>query len=117
MIIRTFGMKGGNPPGATSVLDCRGIRNPHHVPSLKKLTGKDAAVQEFVMADPAAAHAVTSLVERLTHQADIAWVACYGGKHRSVAVAEVAARRLRSRGHTVTVEHLALSPLQGGHRG
>lgn len=117
MIIRTFGMKGGNPPGATAVIDCRGLRNPHHVPALKRLTGLEHEVQEYVMADPAAEHVVCTIIERLTHQTGIVWVACYGGRHRSVAVAERAARRLRSRGNTVKVEHMALSSLQGGPRG
>ncbi len=34
------------------VLDCRAIKNnPHHEPELKALTGRDACVQQYVMAD------------------------------------------------------------------
>ncbi|QXN72749.1 RapZ-like protein [Rhodobacter phage RcZahn] len=112
MIINTFGFRDGLPVGATDVIDCRGLRNPHSVPRLRRMNGTDEEVQAYVMADPAAENIVARIIERLTYHADIAWVACYGGQHRSVSVAEQAAKRLRGLGHTVEVEHLALHPLQ-----
>lgn len=113
MIINTFGFRDGLPVGAENVIDCRGLRNPHSVPTLRRKNGLDAEVQSYVMADPDAEALVAAVAQQLLSGKDVAWVACYGGQHRSVSIAERAAQRLRNWGHAVTVEHLALHPLQG----
>ena len=45
----SFGFKYGLPVDADMVADCRFLPNPHWVPSLRPLTGQDAAVREYVL--------------------------------------------------------------------
>ena len=81
-----------------TVIDVRGpLRdaNPHHEPSLKPLTGLDSRVLAYIT-DRAKEGVFEGLVGQVVAAAlagdDVA-VMCVGGKHRSVAVAEAAARR------------------------
>lgn len=92
-----------------TVIDVRGpLRdaNPHHEPSLKLLTGLDSRVLAYIT-DRAKEGVLEGLVGQVVAAAlaggDVA-VMCVGGKHRSVAVAEAAARRLG----TGRAHHLAL---------
>lgn len=94
-------------PGALTVL-CTQLANPHKVARLRALTGQDSAVAEYLSSDlflePTLGRA-RDLVERGANH--IAF-ACYGGKHRSVYVAERFAQELRAQGHSVTLRHLDL---------
>lgn len=74
---------------APLVIDCRGLYNPHSSPELRKLTGKDEAVQEAVLTAPGSGPIVHRAMEHLKSSPD-AQVAfgCSYGKHRSVALAE-----------------------------
>ena len=49
-----FGYKNGAPADAAIVIDVRFLDNPYWVPELRDLSGRDAAVAEFVMKQPAA---------------------------------------------------------------
>jgi UPF0042 nucleotide-binding protein len=113
--VLSFGYKHGLPLDADLVLDCRFLPNPHWVPELKALTGLDEPVQEYVLGQSEAAEFVTRLDDLLTFlmpaflregrsYLTIA-VGCTGGRHRSVAVAEELARRLRDEGYTLVVHH------------
>jgi UPF0042 nucleotide-binding protein len=103
--IVSFGFKYGIPVDADLVFDLRYLPNPHFVPELKPLTGMDARVSRFVLDAPETKELLTDLESMLTRllpryeregkaYLTIA-VGCTGGKHRSVAVAEELARRLR----------------------
>ncbi|ROS74427.1 RNase adapter RapZ [Cellulomonas sp. PhB143] len=111
--IVSFGFKYGIPLDADHVVDVRFLANPYWVSELRHLTGRDAPVRDYVLALPGA----KVFVERYSHAlepvlagyldeekryATIA-VGCTGGKHRSVAVADELAGRLRDAGHRVTV--------------
>ena len=102
--VTAFGFKNGLPPAASFVFDARFLDNPYWVPELRDLTGRDAAVREYVMNQPAAgsfATRVTAMLLELLpelrargrHQVEIA-IGCTGGRHRSVALAEEVGRRL-----------------------
>jgi RNase adapter protein RapZ len=114
VIVESFSYKHGVPPAGASVIDCRRMRNPHFIPSLKPLDGRTDAVREYVKTDPACKPMIDDVVHRVMLARDggalptIAF-GCYGGKHRSVAMAELAARSLRDAGCAVDVEHSALS--------
>ncbi len=110
MLVRilSFGFKYGLPAEADLVFDVRFLPNPHFVPELQPRTGLDTEVARFVLqTDEAEAlldRLVPLLVEtlpRYEHEGKayltIA-VGCTGGRHRSVAVAEELAKRLR--GHS-----------------
>jgi UPF0042 nucleotide-binding protein len=113
--ILSFGYKHGIPVDADLVFDCRFLPNPHWVEPLRPLTGKALAVKEYVLGQDAAGpflDRVDDLLEFLLPEyvaegkayLTVA-VGCTGGRHRSVAISEELARRLRQHGHAPTVEH------------
>jgi len=116
LTVMSFGFKYGLPPDADMVADLRFLPNPFWIPELAHLTGQDEAVRDYVLAQPDAPEFLEHYVAALGAVADgyrrenkrhatIA-MGCTGGKHRSVAMAEEVARRLRSLpGVSVTVRH------------
>jgi UPF0042 nucleotide-binding protein len=116
LTVLSFGFKYGLPPDADMVADLRFLPNPYWVPELSPLTGQDDAVRDYVLSQPDAPEFVEHYVAALAAVADgyrrenkrhatIA-MGCTGGKHRSVAMAEEVARRLRALpGVSVTVRH------------
>ena len=106
VIVESFGFKYGVPRDVDLQLDMRFLPNPYWVPELRRFSGRDAAVAEYVLSDPS----VEDYLESAEKMAEIAMegyrregkrymilgVGCTGGKHRSVAVAEQLCRRLRS---------------------
>lgn len=111
----SFGFKYGIPVDADFVADVRFLPNPFWVPELRELTGRDAAVSDFVVEQPGAAAFLTAYAELLKLAADgylvegkryvtIA-VGCTGGKHRSVAMAENLGAQLVKAGMETTVMH------------
>ncbi len=111
----SFGYKHGLPLDADVVLDCRFLPNPHWVEELKDLTGLDAKVREYLWCRPETGEfidRVTDLLRFLLPQflaegksyTAIA-VGCTGGRHRSVAVVEELASRLRDEGYRLSVFH------------
>ena len=111
--IVSFGYKYGLPVDADLVADCRFLPNPHWVPSLRPLSGCDAAVRDYVLSQPAATEFLDAYLavlevslagfEREGRRYVTLAVGCTGGKHRSVAIAEQIAARLG--GRDVTVSH------------
>jgi UPF0042 nucleotide-binding protein len=111
----SFGYKYGLPVDADLVVDCRFLPNPHWVPELRPLTGRDASVRDYVMGQRGAKEFLDAYTEVLRllaqgyeregkHYVTLA-VGCTGGKHRSVAMAEQFATRLRDEGLEVQVAH------------
>lgn len=111
--IFSFGFKYGMPMDADFVADMRFLPNPFWVPELRELTGKDQAVQDYVLSNSAAITfldsyenalltAIDGFAKEDKHYVTIA-VGCTGGQHRSVAVSIELARRLRLHGLQVTV--------------
>ena len=111
--IVSFGYKYGLPVDADLVADCRFLPNPHWVPSLQPLTGLDAGVRDYVLAQPGAEEFLDAYLkvlevslpgfEREGKRYVTLAVGCTGGKHRSVAIAEQIAARLGDR--DITVSH------------
>ncbi len=111
----SFGYKHGLPLDADLVLDCRFLPNPHWVPELRPLTGLDQPVRDYVIKREETTEFLTRvddllrfllphfLAEGKSYLA-IA-VGCTGGRHRSVALVEELAARLRGEGHDLTVLH------------
>lgn len=104
--VMSFSYRRGTPK-ADVVFDCRKLRNPHLDPRLRDFNGKDIAVQAYVMQDGNAPLMLGDALEAAQEGMTIAF-GCYGGKHRSVAMAEKLAKELRKAGHEVEVFHREL---------
>ncbi len=113
--VESFGFKHGIPLDADHVLDVRFLKNPYWVDELRHLTGKDQPVADYVLSQPGAhdfvigyadllAPMLKGYIGELKRYTTLA-VGCTGGKHRSVASAELIARRLREHGFNVRVTH------------
>ena len=101
----SFGYKNGVPVDADLVFDVRCLPNPHFVDSLRKLTGRDAAVvrymrkhdetQEFL--DKLSSFLKFALPQYVSEGKSYLTVAigCTGGQHRSVMIAEALKTSLR----------------------
>ncbi len=111
----SFGYKHGLPHDADLVFDVRFLRNPHYVPELAPLTGMDAAVAAHVGDDPAFPEFIARLVPLLDlllpayrdegKSRVVVAFGCTGGRHRSVVLTELMARRYRDQGYRVSVSH------------
>ena len=111
--IVSFGFLHADAPAADVVLDLRrAFRDPHVDPRMRELTGRDRLVRRTVLGTAGVrallkatvlqvqAYAAGPSVDRI-----VIGSGCAGGRHRSVVVADQLARRLRRRGHDVTVQH------------
>jgi UPF0042 nucleotide-binding protein len=115
LTLMSFGYARGVPRDADLVFDMRFLHNPHWLPELRPLTGRDPAVAAHVAADPAFDPAVSRIIELLDllipgyGREGRAYVTvafgCTGGRHRSIAVTEYVATALAARGHPAVVMH------------
>ena len=113
--ILSFGFKYGIPVDADFVFDVRFLANPFWDEDLKKLTGLDKKVQDFVLKQDGAEN-FSKTINELINVTTPGYVregkkyvtvaiGCTGGKHRSVTIAEKVAQELKSNGAKVRVVH------------
>ena len=113
--VASFGYKYGSVNDANLVFDVRPFENPYYVPELRKLTGLDKPVVDFVMSDPNAKEFAQKIIDLLDFsiplyisegksQLIIAF-GCTGGKHRSVTFSELIYKHLLEKGYKVNVNH------------
>jgi len=105
MTLLSFGYKYGLPMDADLVVDMRFLPNPYWIPELREFNGKDTAVRDYVLSQEGAEefldryHDLLKLVNggyrREGKRYLTVAVGCTGGKHRSVAISEELARRMR----------------------
>jgi UPF0042 nucleotide-binding protein len=113
--VESFGFKHGLPLDADIVMDVRFLPNPHWEDDLRPLTGHDRKVRDYVLETAAGSGFVERFDELLAsllpqYEAEgrsylTVAIGCTGGRHRSVAVAEELAERLRGRGIAVRTSH------------
>ena len=111
----SFGFKNGLPVDADMVFDVRFLPNPHWVPELRPQTGLSRPVSEYVLQQPGAEPFLVAVQQVLDSVSKgyvregkrfvTIGIGCTGGKHRSSAVAEELAHRLRATGLPTTVLH------------
>ncbi len=104
----SFGFKYGIPVDADLVADMRFLPNPHWVPELRPLSGRDPEVADYVKQRPEAQafleqylpvlETVSAGYLREGKRFMTVAIGCTGGKHRSVAMTEEIASQLRDRG-------------------
>lgn len=113
--ISSFGFKYGIPTETDIMFDVRFLPNPYYVPSLKKLTGNNRKVRDYVFRSELAGQFVDSVHDLIKSMSEgymkegkyhlnVAF-GCTGGHHRSVAVANAVAEAFRKDGMRVRVSH------------
>ena len=116
--IISFGYKYGVPQETDMVFDVRFIPNPYYVDSLRKLTGNNKKVQNFVLKFDITKQFITQLREMIhmiapcyvkegKNHLNIAF-GCTGGQHRSVTLANEMTRLFKEDGYRVTLKHREL---------
>ncbi|RLJ40790.1 UPF0042 nucleotide-binding protein [Litoreibacter meonggei] len=118
VLLNSFSYKRGVPHGVDMAFDCRFLRNPHWDPALRDLTGQDPRVVSYVMADDRFSaffekiNDLTDLLLPAFHDEGKSYLTiglgCTGGKHRSVAVAEMMGKALANKGWQVSIRHREL---------
>jgi UPF0042 nucleotide-binding protein len=115
ILIQSFGFKYGIPADCDCVIDVRFIPNPYYLPELRPLSGLDKPIADYVLG-------FEETNEYMSRQEGIfeytipyyiregkvrltIGVGCTGGRHRSVALAEDLAARLRDNNLRVLVDH------------
>ncbi|MFC5435934.1 RNase adapter RapZ [Rhodanobacter umsongensis] len=118
LMFQSFAFRRGLPLDADFVFDARCLPNPHWHPRLRPLSGKDAAVREFLDAEPLVGEYFTDTARWLDawlprfEQDDRSYVTisvgCTGGRHRSVYLVEKLAAYYRDRREGVLTFHREL---------
>jgi UPF0042 nucleotide-binding protein len=100
----SFGYKHGVPVDADLVFDVRCLPNPHFVPGLRRRTGRDRAVVQFMERDASTRDFIQHLETYLKYVLPFyvaegksyltVAIGCTGGRHRSVMIAEHLRRAL-----------------------
>jgi len=109
----SFGYKYGQPVGLDLVLDVRFIPNPFFIAELRPLTGLDARVAEYVMAQPEARRFIDEIERLLEFLLPLyrregksyltIGLGCTGGRHRSPVLARELRERLAQAGFEAVV--------------
>ena len=122
--ISSFGFKYGIPSEADMLIDVRFLENPYYVPSLKKLTGNNKKIRDYVFRSGLADAFMDNLMKTIEvaipgyikegkYHLTIAF-GCTGGHHRSVAMANECAKRFEAKGMRVTLNHRDLDLMAKG---
>ena len=119
LVLLSFGYKNGLPENSDFVFDIRCLPNPHWVPALRGLDGRDAPVVEYLEKDPE----VLKMRDDIKNFLDV-WlprfqtqdrayvtvaIGCTGGRHRSVYMVEKLAAVFRGRYEPLVVRHKELA--------
>ena len=110
----SFGYKVCVPQDIETVFDVRLLPNPYWVPELRPKTGLDKEVRDYVLKAPETKEFLKQVINYLDfylaelkkndrHHASIG-IACSGGQHRSVCIAEYLAKHY-SKQYFTTVNH------------
>ncbi|HXZ11204.1 MAG TPA: RNase adapter RapZ [Candidatus Sulfotelmatobacter sp.] len=111
----SFGYRFGIPADADLVFDVRFLPNPHFVPRLRPFSGKDPKVARYIRSYPQTGQFLRRLESLLLYLIPhyiregksylTVALGCTGGRHRSVALAEVIGRGLQKKGYATKVVH------------
>ena len=99
--IISFSLKRGVPERKASRLNIvynlsKTITNPYRISKLRKLNGLDPEVQQFILRCKKTKSMLDKMMFSVTFGYRDIMIGCLGGKHRSVAMAELLAQRVRA---------------------
>jgi RNase adapter protein RapZ len=107
LVFESFAFKRGVPLDADYVFDVRMLPNPHYVPALRPLTGRDEPVIQWLREHDEVARMYDDIEQFLSHWLDAlardhrsyvtVAIGCTGGQHRSVFLVEQLARSFGAR--------------------
>ena len=107
LVFQSFAFKRGLPLDADYVFDVRMLPNPHYVPALRPLTGRDLPVIEWLRGHDEVARMYADIEQFFGHWLDAlaqdhrsyvtVAIGCTGGQHRSVFLVEQLARAFGDR--------------------
>ena len=111
----SFGFRYGIPADADLVFDVRFLPNPHFVPRLRPFSGKDKRVARYIKSFPQTneflrriesllGYLIPHYIREGKSYLTVA-LGCTGGRHRSVALAEVIRQSLQRKGYATKVVH------------
>ena len=114
--VLSFGFKYGIPADADLVFDVRFLPNPYYIDDLKKKTGNDKPVQDYVMGFEVSHVFLNKLTDMIQFLLPnyvqegknqlIIGIGCTGGKHRSVTLANRLFENLsRQNDYGIRIEH------------
>lgn len=111
----SFGYKYGIPNDSDLVFDVRFLPNPYYIENLKRLTGNNKEVQDYVMSYDISNEFYNKLIDLLKFLLPnyiqegktnlIISIGCTGGKHRSVTIANKLAEYFGNENYRVTISH------------
>jgi UPF0042 nucleotide-binding protein len=118
LLFESFAYKRGVPPDADFVFDARCLPNPHWVPELRPLSGRDPAIREYFARHPEVesyfrdvqgllANWIPRFEAEQRNYVTIG-IGCTGGRHRSVYLAERLAEAFRGSREQVLTFHREL---------
>ncbi|WP_286952421.1 MULTISPECIES: RNase adapter RapZ [Aminobacterium] len=115
VVFSSFGFKYGIPQDSDFMLDVRFLVNPHYIPLLSHLTGKDPDVQSYISTPEETRLFLARCYEFLDFLIPVYLssgkspfhiaVGCTGGQHRSVAVVEWLSEYYSKKGVRCVVRH------------
>jgi UPF0042 nucleotide-binding protein len=111
LVFQSFSYKRGIPVDADYVFDVRMLPNPHYEPELRDLSGRDAAVAEYLRASQEVEDMYADICAFLEHWLEplarnhrsyvTVAIGCTGGQHRSVYLVERLAEQFGDRWTTL----------------
>ena len=120
--IISFGYKLGLPMDSDIVMDVRFLANPFYDPVMRRLTGEDQPVIDFVLSSPVtksfSRRFINLLKFLIPHYIGegktslVVAIGCTGGQHRSVALADYIGRKLKNLGYKIIVRHRDIAKYQ-----
>lgn len=115
LTLMSFGYKYGVPLTADLLFDARFIPNPHFVPELRDLTGKDPEVKKFVLENSQTENFIVRLSDFLNYLIPLytsegkayltVGIGCTGGRHRSPAIVEKLASLIEQKPLRIDIVH------------
>ena len=111
----SFGFKYGAPNDCDTIFDVRCLPNPFYVEELREQTGLDAPVRDYVFNYEESNVLVEKLIDYLNYTVPlyrkegkaelVVGIGCTGGKHRSVAIANLLREYYVCNGYKSTIYH------------
>ena len=113
--VLSFGFKYGVPNDVDLIFDVRFLPNPFYIDELKKKTGNDKEVQDYVLSFEETKVFISKLSDMLEFLIPnymkegksqlVIGIGCTGGQHRSVTIAREVHKLLKDKKYDVVLQH------------